>query len=378
MDFDFSPEQMMLRDQARDFLVNECPSALVRQMMDDERGHSPALWRQMADLGLLSVAIPEEYGGLGMGMVEHALILEQMGRTLCPGPYFATTVLTATAILAGGTAAQKQQYLSAIAAGDLIGTVALLEDEIAWDASGVHAQATPVAGGYRLNGLKRLVPFAKVADFVIVPARIGGPDGDVSLFLVDRATDGVTVTPLVSLDMTEKVSQIELTDAMVPAACVLGQPGNGAAVFDAVVQRAAVAAAAEMVGAARASLDMSVEYAKTREQFGQPIGSFQAVKHRLADMLVDAEAAFAATYYAAWAQDDHGDEAQVAAHVAKAYTNEAARKICGDAIQVHGGIGFTWEYDLHLYFKRAKHYEALYGDTQFHREKLAQHAGAAH
>ncbi|MFN8485010.1 MAG: acyl-CoA dehydrogenase family protein [Anaerolineae bacterium] len=377
MDFDFSSEQMMLRDQARDFLLNESPSALVRQAADGD-GHSPDLWRQMADLGLLAVAIPEEYGGLGLGMVEHALILEQIGRTLCPGPYFATTVLAATAILSGGTEAQKGQYLSAIAAGDLIGTVALLEDEIAWDASGVHAQAAPAEGGYRLSGVKRFVPFANVAQFIIVPARIGGPDGDVSLFLVDGATAGMTVTPLVSLDMTEKVFHVELADALVPAECVLGQPGQGAAVFDAVVQRAAVAAAAEMYGAARASLDMSVEYAKTREQFGQPIGSFQAVKHKLADMLLDAEAAFAATYYAAWAQDDHGDEARIAAHVAKAYTNEAARKICGDAIQVHGGIGFTWEYDLHLYFKRAKHYEALYGDTQFHREKLAQHAGAAH
>ena len=309
MDFDFSPEQVMLRDQARDFLVNESPMSLVRQMMDDARGYSPDVWRQMADLGLLSVAIPEEYGGLGMGMVEHALILEQIGRTLCPGPYFATTVLAATAILNGGTDTQKQQYLSAIASGDLIGTVALLEDVIAWDASGVHVEATPADGGYRLNGRKLFVPFANVAQFIIVPARIGGPDGDVSLFLVDHATPGMTVTPLVSLDLTEKTSQIELTDAMVPSACVLGQPGNGAAVVDAVVQRAAVAAAAEMYGAARASLDMSVEYAKTREQFGQPIGSFQAVKHKLADMLLEAEAAFAATYYAAWAQDDHGDEA---------------------------------------------------------------------
>ena len=378
MDFDFSPEQIMLRDQARDFLVNESPMSLVRQMMDDERGYSPDVWRQMADLGLLSVTIPEEYGGLGMGMVEHALILEQIGRTLCPGPYLATTVLTATAILNGGTDAQKGQYLSAIASGDLIGTVALLEDAIAWDASGIRTQATPADGGYRLTGRKRFVPFANVAQFIIVPARIGGPDGDVSLFLVDGATPGVTVTPLVSLDLTQKTSEIELVDAMVPAACVLGQPGNGAAVIDAVVQRAAVAAAAEMYGASRQSLDMSVDYAKTREQFGQPIGSFQAVKHKLADMLLDAEAAFAATYYAAWAQDDHGDEAATAAHVAKAYVNEASRKICGEAIQAHGGIGFTWEYDLHLYFKRAKHYEALYGDTQFHREKLAQRAGAAH
>lgn len=371
MDFDFSSEQLLLRDQARDFLAKECPPAFVRRMLDDAAGYSDAMWRQMADLGMLGLAIPEEYGGLGLGLVEQALVLEEMGRMAYPGPYFATTVLAATAIAAGGSEAQKAQYLPAIAEGKLKGTVALMEESVAWGPASVHTRAEQIEGGYRLNGLKRFVPFVHTADFILIPARDAWAEG-LSFYLVDKATPGMIATPMTSLDQTNKMAQLTFADAVVPAACVLGTPGQGAAVMEAVLQRAAVAASAEMLGAARQCLDMSVAYAKTREQFGQPIGAFQAIKHKLADMLLEVESAHAATYYAAWAQDAHAEDASLAASVAKAYVSDAARKVCGEAIQVHGGIGFTWDYDLHLYFKRAKHLEPLYGDAEYHRERALQ------
>ncbi len=371
MDFDFSPEQLMLRDQVRDFLTAECPPTRVRGWMEGEAGYSEALWRQMADLGLLGVAIPEAYGGLGLGMVEQALLLEQMGRVVFPGPYFSSVVLAATAVQAGGTEAQRREYLPAIANGELKGTLAWLEEAVAWDLEAVQMRAEMVDGGYRLAGLKRFVPFARAAQFILVPART--PDGALSVFIVDQAASGLTSTPLRSLDLGSRQAELQFSDVFVPAQCVLGQPGHGAAVLGAVMQRAAVAASAEMLGAARQCLEMSVDYAKTRRQFGQPIGQFQAVKHTLAEMLLEVESAHAATYYAAWALDAASEDHALAASVAKAYTGEAARKVCGAAIQVHGGIGFTWEYDLHLYFKRAKHLELLYGDTEYHREQ-ALHA----
>lgn len=370
MDFDFSPEQLLLRDQARDFLTNECPPARVRQWMEDEVGYSEALWRQMADLGWLGIAIPEAYGGLGLGMVEQALLLEQMGRVVFPGPYFSSVVLAATAIQAGGTEKQKADYLGPIANGGLKGTLAWLEEAVAWSPEAVQMRAEPVDGGYCLAGVKRFVPFAHAAQFILVPART--PDGSLSVFIVDHATPGLTISPLRSLDLTSKQSELQFTDAFVPGQCVLGQGGNGAAVLAAVMQRAAVAASAEMLGAARQCLAMSVDYAKTRQQFGQPIGQFQAIKHTLAEMLLEVESAHAATYYAAWALDAQSEDHALAASVAKAYTGEAARKVCGAAIQVHGGIGFTWEYDLHLYFKHAKHLELLYGDAEYHREQALQ------
>src|SRR5581483_2709050 len=319
-------------------LDQECAAAHVRAMMEDERGYSDALWGEMAKLGWLGLPFPEEQGGAGLGLVELALVLDEMGRAAYPGPYFATVVLGGLGLSLGGSAAQKERWL-------------------------------PAGDGWRLSGVKRFVPWAHVADVVLVPAR--APEG-LSLFLVDPRGAGVSVTPMVGIDLASRWSELRLADAPVPADALVGPAGGAGPVLEALLRRAAVAASAEMLGAARRCLDMSVAYAKVREQFGQLIGSFQAIRHRCAEMLLEVENSHSAVYYAAWALTAGAEDAAMAASICKSYVSEAARKVCGDAIQVHGGIGFTWEYDLHLYFKRAKSLEPLYGDAAYHRELIVR------
>jgi alkylation response protein AidB-like acyl-CoA dehydrogenase len=387
MNFDFTPEQLMLRQMTRELLAGECPPPVVRQLMDDPAGYREETWRQLAELGLLGITIPEAYGGQGLGPVELALVLEEMGRAVYPGPYFASVVLAATALLAGGSEAQRERYLTGIAAGSTKATLALWEGDASWGMRGIGAVARPAApdgAGYVLQGAKRLVPYAHVADVLLVAARTegsegngspggrgldGGADGGVTLFAVERETPGLEVRPLGTIDQTTRVGEVVLRDVEVGGDQVVGPVGGASPILEGVLRQAAVGACAEMLGAARKALEMSVEYARSREQFGQPIGSFQAVKHTCAEMLLEVEQAHAATYYAAWALSAGAPDAALAASVAKAYVGGAARKVCGDAIQVHGGIGFTWEFDLHLSFKRAKHLEPLYGDADFHRER---------
>jgi alkylation response protein AidB-like acyl-CoA dehydrogenase len=377
MDFDFTEEQQMLRQMTREFLAAEAPLATVRRLMEQPEGYSADTWRQMAELGLLGVTIPEAYGGQGLGMVEQALVLEEIGRSALPSPYFATVILASAALATGGSEDQRRRYLGGIAGGQIKATLALLEDRVSWGPEAVRLPAARNGDTYVLNGTKWLVPYAHVADLLLIPARTdgGGPEASanggsgITIFAVERESPGVEVRTLETMDLTNRVCAVTLTDARVPAARVIGEIGGGGPLLEAVLQRAAVGASAEMLGAARKCLEMSVEYAKSREQFGQPIGSFQAVKHKCAEMLLEVEQAHSATYYAAWAQSAGAPDAALAASVAKAYVNGAARKVCGDAIQVHGGIGFTWEFDLHLYFKRAKHLEPLYGDVDYHRER---------
>jgi alkylation response protein AidB-like acyl-CoA dehydrogenase len=297
-----------------------------------------------------------------------------MGRAAYPGPFFATVVLGGLGILLGGNAAQKDRWLSAISAGKARATAALLEEHLDWDPASTATMAEKTGSGWTLSGLKRFVPWAHVADVVLVPAR--APEG-LSLFLVDPKSTGVTLSPMVGIDLTNRWSEMRLDKVAVSADATLGQPGSAGALLDSLLRRAAVMSSAEMLGAARRCLDMSVEYVKVREQFGQPVGSFQAIRHRCAEMLLEAENAHAAVYYAAWALTAGAEDAAVAASICKAYVSEAARKVCGDAIQVHGGIGFTWEYDLHLYMKRAKALEPLFGDAQFHRELIVRHVTSA-
>lgn len=374
MHFEFNPEQAMLRDVTRDFLSQRCPPAHPRAMMTDARGYDERLYRDLAELGLLGLPFAEEYGGAGLGAIEQALVMEELGRVAYPGPYVASVVLAGGALRASNDEHQQQRYLPGLAAGDLIGSFAFLEDDIGWSPAAIQLQAVPDGDRYRLNGLKRFVPFAHVADVIVVVARIGTGDGatGVTLFAVPSNAPGLTIEPNVMLDLDSKVSALAFTDVVVPVAQVVGVVGAGWPIVETVLRRAAVAASAEMLGAARKALEMSVDYAKTREQFGQPIGSFQAIKHRLASMLEATESAHAAVYYAAWADDAEAPDAALAASVAKATANQSARAITGDAIQVHGGIGYTWEYDLHLYWKRAKHLEPLYGDTDWHHERVLQ------
>jgi alkylation response protein AidB-like acyl-CoA dehydrogenase len=368
MDFAFNTDQQLLRNAARAFLDQQCPAAVVRGLMDDPHGASDAIWKEMARLGWLGLALPEEHGGSGLGMVETAIVLEELGRAACPSPYL-PTVLAGLLIARTGTEAQQARWLPAIATGTARATVAFLDRDLAWAPDTARTEATPREGGVTLTGEKSFVPWAHVADVIVVPARTGA---GVSLFLADSGSPGITFTPLPAMDLGTRWATVRFDGTPVPAAAALGEPGQGGALLAWLLQRAAVGAAAEMLGAARRCLDMAVGYAKVREQFGQPIGAFQAVRHKCADMLLEVENAHAATYYAAWALDAEADDAAVAASVAKAYVGDAARKVCGEAIQVHGGIGFTWEYDLHLYVKRAKALEAMYGDTDYHRELIVR------
>jgi alkylation response protein AidB-like acyl-CoA dehydrogenase len=337
--------------------------------MDDPTGYSPTTWQQMAEMGLPGLAIDAGYGGQGLGAIEQAIVLDEMGRAALPSPYFATAVLGATAIASGGDEAQMARFLPDIAAGRSLATLAFLERRLAWTPEAIELTAVRDAGGYVLNGEKRFVPWAHVADLLLVAARTG--DG-LSVFAIPRQTDGIDIRPNVEIDRTSRSATVTFSGVRSSADDVIGRLDQGWAVLGPTLQRAAVGAAAEMLGAARRCMEMSVEYAKVRQQFGQPIGSFQAIKHMCAEMLLDVENSHAATYYAAWALDAASDDAALAASVAKAYVGDASRKVCGNSIQVHGGIGFTWEYDLHLYFKRAKHYEPLYGDADYHRERALE------
>jgi alkylation response protein AidB-like acyl-CoA dehydrogenase len=320
-------------------------------------------------MGLPGVAIDAGYGGQGLGMVELALVLDEMGRAAYPGPFFATAVLAAGAIAASGQENQMARYLPDIARGRTKATLALMEAALSWRPSGVKLRAERRGDAFALTGVKRFVPYAHAADLVLVVARTGDGEDGTTVFAVPANSAGIRQTPNVEMDRTARTSTLSFDGVTVGSDAVIGQVDRGWDVIAPVLQRAAVGAAAEMLGAARRCMGMSVEYAKVRQQFGQPIGTFQAIKHACAEMLLEVENAHAATYYAAWALDAKAADAALASSVAKAYAGDASRKVCGSSIQVHGGIGFTWEYDLHLYFKHAKHLEPLYGDADFHREQ---------
>jgi alkylation response protein AidB-like acyl-CoA dehydrogenase len=374
MNFAFSDDQTLLRNSVRAALDEHCRPAHVRGLMEDPRGYSETLWAEMAKLGWLGLPFPEEHGGAGLGMVELAIVLEELGRAAYPGPYFPTVVLGGLALLLGGDAAQRDRWIPAIASGQARVSAALAEDHLDPDPGSTTTRATRSGGGWALSGIKRFVPWAHVADMVLVPAR--APEG-LSLFLVDPRASGVTLRTMKGIDPGTRWSEMQLDGVSLGAGALLGQPGGAQPVLDALLRRAAVGASAEMLGAARRCLDMSVEYAKVREQFGQPIGSFQAIRHACAEMLLDVDNSHSAVYYAAWALAAGAEDAAMAASICKSHVSEAARRVCGAAIQVHGGIGFTWEYDLHLYVKRAKALEPLYGDAAYHRELIVRHLTAS-
>jgi len=377
MDFGFSEEQEMLRKSARDFLAKESPMAYVRQMMEDDRGFRDEQWRKMAELGWMGLILPEEHGGAGLDFVDMIVVLEEMGRAVLPGPFFSTVILGGVAINEGGSAAQKKDLLPKLAAGDLRVTLAQLEPNARWDADGIQLEAKKAGSGYSLTGTKLFVPDAHTADLLIVAGRAPGSKGaeGVSLFLVDAKASGVTSTLLKTMDQTRKLCEVVLKDVSVAADRVLGSPGAGWKLLDRVVDRGKVGLCAEMCGGAERVLEMSVEYAKVREQFGRPIGSFQAIQHKCANMLVEVESSKSATYYAAWAVANDVAEAPLAAAMAKAYCSDAYRHTAGEGIQIHGGIGFTWEHDMHIYFKRAKSSEVTFGDATWNREIVAQLIG---
>ena len=372
MNFAFSEEQEELRKLARKWLAERSPSAVVRTLMESDSGYDPAMWAEMAQMGWLGMAIPEEFGGAGFGQLELAVLFEEMGRSLLAAPFFSTVALGAAVILEAGSEKQKHDLLSRAAAGEATIALAFTEPNGRWDETGIEAVAEPAVDGWTLTGTKSFVIDGHTADFLVIAART---EKGVSLFLVEADAEGLDRRRLETMDMTRKQAAVKLTAVRVPEDQLVGAVGEGWQAIERVLEKAVVNLAAEQVGAAQKCLEMSVDYAKTRYQFGRPIGSFQAIKHKCADMLVQVESAKSACYYAAWAASEDNDELAIVAPMAKSYCSEAFFHCASENIQIHGGIGFTWEHDAHLYFKRAKSSELLFGDPAFHRARLADRLG---
>ena len=366
MIFSFTEEHAQLRESMRRFLQDKSPSAEVRRLMQTEDGYDPRVWSLMAgQLGLQGLAIPEKFGGSGYGPLEQAIVLEEMGRALLCAPYFGTAVLAAGALLASGDESAQQQFLPGIADGSTIAALAVPEDDGNWTTARLQTRASKSGDGYVLDGHKSFVLDGHVAGLLLIAAQTPARPG---LFAVHAPARGLTRRPLAAVDMTRKLARLDLDS--VPARLV-GTDGGAAGVIGRTLQRAVVALAAEQVGGAQCCLDMSVGYAKLRMQFGRAIGSFQAVKHMCADMLLAVESARSAAYYAAWAAHEESAELPLVSHLAKAYCSEAYFQAAADNIQIHGGIGFTWEHDAHLYYRRAKSAELMLGTPVQHREMAA-------
>jgi len=370
VNFAFTEEQDELRSSVRRFLEDKSPSAEVRRLMETTEGYDTAVWDQMANqLGLQGLAIPEEFGGSGYTFIELGIVLEEMGRSLLCAPFFSSAVLATAALLTSGDDSAKKEYLPGIASGETIATVAFTEDNGRWDAEGITLQAAQDGDNYTLTGTKMFVLDGHTATLLIVAGRTGA---GVSLFAVDPTASGVTREALNTMDQTRKQARITFESA---PARLIGADGAGWDTLGKTLDLAAVALANEQVGGAQKVLEMSVDYAKVRVQFGRPIGSFQAIKHKCADMLLEVESSKSAAYYAAWCAAEDNDELPVTACLAKAYCSDAYFHAAAENIQIHGGIGFTWEHDAHLYFKRAKSTELFLGDSTYHRELLAQRIG---
>jgi len=370
VNFAFNEEQEELRKTVRQFLEAKSSEEAVREQMDTEAGFDAAVWSQMGEqMGLQGLIVPEEFGGSGYGYIELIVVLEEMGRRLLCAPFFSTVVLAANTLIHSGDDAAKAAHLPGIASGETIATLAFTEENGRWDEAGITATAAKDGDAYKITGTKMYVLDGHTANLLIVAART---DAGVSLFAVDGDAAGVTRTALATMDQTRKQAKVELAEA---SGTLIGTEGEGWSVLERVLDLAAVGLAAEQVGGAQFVLEMAVQYAKDRVQFGRPIGSFQAIKHKCADMLLEVESAKSAAYYAGWAASELNDELPSVASLAKAYCSEAYFHAAAENIQIHGGIGFTWEHPAHLYFKRAKSSELLFGDPTYHRELLAQRIG---
>ena len=372
MDFGFSEEQEMLRDAAKRFLTDNCSTKFVRQMMADATAHDPAFWQKLVQQGWPGLLIPEQYGGTNGTFLDLTVVIEEMGKALLPGPFPAAALLGAPTFVEGASDALKREFLPKMAEGKFIATVAIAEAAGRFDAGGIELKGTKKGAGYTLNGEKFFVPDAHVADVIVVAARTGaGTSAEgITLLCVPAKEKGVTVTQLKTVDMTRRVCHVKFED--VQADTLIGTADAGWPVLQRVLDIATAALTTEMVGTAQKALEMAVEYAKTRVQFGKPIGSFQAIKHKCVDMMVAVENARSLTYYAAWTVDERVAEAQTAVPMAKAYASDMAKNVTSEAIQVHGGIGFTWEHDMHLYHRRALAGEANFGNAPIHRETVAR------
>jgi alkylation response protein AidB-like acyl-CoA dehydrogenase len=378
MNLAFDEAQQELRSQARAFLAEHSGSEQIRAAMTSELGFDRAVWKQLsAELGWTALSIPEAYGGLELGPVELIALTEVMGEALLCAPFFSSVCLGAQALLVAASEAQKREFLPAIAEGTTLATLALLEPKGREDAAGIETIARRAGGEWVLSGSKRHVLDGHCADLLVVPARSEGSLGSegVSLFLVPARSSGLERRALPTLDPTRRQAELTLRDVRVPQSALLGEEGRGWAAFEKTRDLAALALAAEQVGGAQRCLDLSVTYAKERIQFGRAIGSFQAIQHKCADMMIAVEAARSGVYWAACVAAEDGPDFSVASSLAKCTASEAFFRCAAESIQIHGGVGFTWEYDVHLYFKRARASESLLGDPAWHRERVARHLG---
>jgi alkylation response protein AidB-like acyl-CoA dehydrogenase len=376
MDFGLSEEQTLLQQSARDFLAHECPTALVRDVMREGDGFPRTLYDKMAGMGWTGSIVPEAVGGLGLSMLDLAVLAEEMGRAALPGPFFSSSVLAAMSLIASSARSHKREWLPRLARGDAVGTLAFLEESDRLDAAGIAARCAKTRNGYRLNGTKLFVTDAHVADFIVAAFRGRGTgEAGVTLFVIPRDTPGISVSPLSNVDQTRRPCEVVFRNVDLPSSARLADDGAGWKVLSRVMDAACVVLAADSLGGAQRALEMSVEYSKVRQQFGRPVGSFQALKHMAAEMVSDIEPARSLVWYAAYAFDHERRDASRAASMAKARLSDIYCRTTNHAVQMHGGIGFTWEHDLHLWFKRAKWNETAFGDATFHRERVAQLAG---
>jgi alkylation response protein AidB-like acyl-CoA dehydrogenase len=374
MNFGFTEEQELLRAEVRRFLDQNCPLDEVRKIAETPEGHSRSLWERIAELGWVGLVLPDAHGGAGLGWVDLVVVLEETGRTLFPSPLVAT-VLAATAIERGGSAEQQARWLPGLADGSCIGAPAVLEASDRLDPAGIALVGRQDGAGFHLSGEKLFVPDAASADLFVVAFRSGDAPEAVSLGVVERGAAGLSIRPHVTMDPTKRQGIVRFEDVAVPRDALLGEPGAAWPVLSRLFDCGAAAVTAEAVGAAEAVLELTVSYAKQRVQFGEPIGRFQGVKHPLAEMYVDLESWKSLLYYAAWLLDRDDADASLAVSRAKAYASDAFARIGIDAVQLHGGIGYTWEYDAQLYLKRAKWTRPAWGDAAFHEERVAQLGG---
>ena len=378
MDFQFSDEQEELRSIARSFLEEQSGPEQVRAAMESPIGYDADVWKQIAtELGWPCVHIPEAYGGLGLGYVDLVVLLEATGEAVLCSPFFSTVVLAANTILEVGSVAQKEERLPLIAEGACTATLAFCEQSGGWDPEDVETTATPDGDGFVLEGTKRWVVDGHSSDLLLVVARAPGSSGEdgLSVFMLPGETEGLARKPLPTMDQTRRLADVELSGVRVGAEACLGEPGQAWSGLRRTLDLAAIGLAAEQVGGAQRCLDMAVTYAKEREQFNRPIGSFQAIKHKCANMMVAVESARSALYYAACIADDDCDDLSTNASLAKAWCSESYFQCAADNIQIHGGVGFTWEYDPHLHLKRARASEGWLGDPAYHRERVARAIG---
>jgi len=380
MNFNLNDEQLALRDLVEKTLKNKCPVEEVRRLMETDIGYSEEHWATMAEQGWTGLVVPEEYDGLGLGITDLGVIMEEMGVSLCPSPFFATVVLGAQAILKGGNEEQKKAYLPKVSTGEIKLTLAIHEDDTACGDFYIKGTARKNGGNYVLNGTKLFVPYAHAADALICAMRTKGNPGDedgISLFIVDSGAKGVQRNILRTMDMTSRQCEVVLDNVVVPESALLGQLDQGGKILRAVIDYATVVMCAEMLGGMRKSFNLALEYAKIREQFGVPIGSFQIIKHYLADMVLMNENAQSITYSAACSMNDDAaaEDKSLACSMAKAYCGDAYTFIVNKAVQIFGGIGFSWEHDIHLYLKKAKNLSLTFGDSDYHRDRVANLIG---